>query len=95
MTPFDDLEQHYPEIIGRMKPRFSAHEFILALAHAHQGLYIKALSQYADNRAPFQAVHGQLATLLYNFPKLIQKIGEESSTDIFGHSAGATVWKKK
>lgn len=95
MNPFEALEQHYPEIITRMGKRFSAHEFILELAHEHQGLYIKALAQYADNKAPFQAVHGQLAQLLHKFPNLVNKIGEESSTDIFGHSAGATVWGKK
>ena len=95
MNPFEALEQHYPEIIQRMGKRFNSHEFILELAHSHQGLYIKALAQYSDNKAPFQVVHGQLAKALVKFDKLVYYIGDEPSTDIFGHSSEAAVWGKR
>jgi hypothetical protein len=78
-----------------MGKRFNSHQFILALAHQHQGLYIKALVQYADNKAPFQVVHGQLAQALFKFDHLISHEGDESSTDIFGHSNSASVWIKR
>lgn len=95
MDPFDELEQHYPEIIAQMGKRFNAHKFILVLAHKHQSLYIRALAQYSDKDAPFKIVHGRLAQALYNFDHLIDKAGDESSTDIFGHANNATVWVKR
>ncbi|MCL4250303.1 MAG: hypothetical protein KJ065_19290 [Anaerolineae bacterium] len=95
MNPLEALEQHYPEIIARMGKRFSSHEFILELAHEHQGLYVKALAQYADHKAPFQAVHGQLAKALAKFDTLVYYIGEEPSTNIFGRSSDAAVWGKR
>lgn len=94
MTPFEELEQHYPEIIGRMKPRFNAHTFILELAHEYQGLYIKALAHYADHDAPFMIVHGRLAKMLTKFSALVSYVGDEPSTDIFGQSNSASVWVK-
>lgn len=95
MDPFEALEQQYPEVIAGMPKRFSAHEFILALAHQNQSLYIQALAQYVDKPNPFQIVHGQLASVLRKFDTLIYHIGDEPSTDIFGHSNQASVWGKK
>jgi cellobiose-specific phosphotransferase system component IIA len=95
MNAFEELEKHYPEIIGQMDRRFNSHEFILELAHRYQGLYIKALAQYAESKVPFQVVHGQLARMLAKFPHLVYYIGNESSTDIFGHSSEAAVWGKR
>lgn len=95
MSAFEELEKHYPEMIAQMGKRFNSHEFILKLAHEHQGLYIKALAQYADNKAPFQVVHGQLAKALAKFDTLVYYIGSEPSTDIFGQSNEAAVWGKR
>jgi hypothetical protein len=95
MNPFEALEQHYPEIIQRMDKRFSSHEFIRELSHQHQGLYIRALEQYVDHDTPFMVVHGRLAQALHKFDHLIYHIGNESSTDIFGHSNGASVWGRR
>jgi hypothetical protein len=95
MNPFEELEQHYPDIIKRMGKRFNSHEFILELAYQHQGLYIKALAQYANNKAPFQVVHGQLAKALTKFDTLVYYIGDESSTNIFQRSSEAAVWGKR
>ncbi|MEO8609578.1 MAG: hypothetical protein ABI690_16925 [Chloroflexota bacterium] len=95
MNPFEALERHYPKTIQQMNNRFNAPQFILELAHQHQGLYIQALAQYADHDAPFQAVHRQLAQTLSKFKDLIAHDGQESSTDIFGHSNSASVWIKR
>ncbi len=95
MNPFEALEQHYPAIIQRMDNRFNAHQFILELAHQYQGLYIQALAEYVTDEAPFMIVHGRLAKALHNFSHLVYKDGDESSTDIFGHPNGASVWVKR
>ena len=61
MGIFEEIEQHYPKIIQQMQDTFTSHEFILKFAHQHQGLYIQALAEYADNDALFMIVHGRLA----------------------------------
>ncbi len=95
MKPFEDLKAHYPSIIDQMPDRFNSHHFIKALAREHQGLYIQALAQYVDNKAPFQIVHRQLAQMLNRFDALVEHAGEEPSEDIFGNSNSASVWAKR
>jgi hypothetical protein len=95
MNPFESLEQYYPEIIQKMGKRFSSHEFILELAHQHQQLYVQALAQYADNKAPFQVAHSLLAKALTKFDKLVYYIGQEPSVNIFQHTSDASVWGKR
>jgi len=95
MDPFEELEQYYPEIIAQMPQRFNSHEFILRLAHLHQGAYIRALALHADSQHPFMTVHSVLAKRLYSkFSHLVNYVGEEKSRDIFGHSAEAALWTK-
>jgi hypothetical protein len=97
MNPLDQIEQKYPSIITTMPDRFNSHEFILALANAHQGLYVKVLAQYADGPKPepFKIAHGKLASRLNNFDTLLTKHQEESSTNILGGTSQAMVWTKK
>jgi hypothetical protein len=95
VDPFAELEQQYPASIQRMRNRFNAHQFILDLARHNQRLYILALAQYIDSDAPFMIVHGRLARALHNWENLIQKVGGESSPDIFGHPNGASIWVKR
>ena len=95
MSPIEELISHYPEIINIMDKRFNSHAFILELAYQYQGLYAKSLAKYADNKAPFQVVHGILAKALTRYDQQVYYIGEEPSIDIFGHSNNAAVWGKK
>ena len=96
MNPYDELEQHYPEIIAEMPERFNSHEFILKLAHRYQVLYVKALAQYVDpDSQPFKVVHGRLARILSdNFSHSVRYIGKEPSDDIFGNPGEAALWRK-
>lgn len=96
MSVYEELAAFYPQIIAGMPQRFNSHEFILALAHQHQHLYIKALAQYADDPDvwPFQVVHGQLARMLGEFPDLIRYVGREPSRDIFGNPSEPALWVK-
>jgi len=94
MTPLDEIQQCYLEIIDVMPKRFNSHEFILELAHRYQGLYIKVLAQYVDSPSPFMSAHGQLAKRLNNFDQ-IKQLAYESSTNIFGGTSDAMVWTKK
>jgi hypothetical protein len=95
MNPFEELEKHYPEVIGKMPERFNSHEFILKLAYEYQRLYAKVLAAYADAEGlPFMIVHGQLAKKLTEYPDLIKRVGEEPSQDIFGHSQTSTLWRR-
>ncbi len=92
--PYAALEQFYPALIARMPPRFNSHEFILRLAYEHQGLYIRALAQYADSDHPFMAAHARLARALARFPDLVRYVGDEPSVDIFGHTGQAALWRR-
>jgi hypothetical protein len=94
MNPLTTLEQQYSAVIKGMKKQFNAHEFILVLAHQHQGLYIQLLHQYVNHAAPFQNAHRDLAQSLSKFPQLVKHIGQVNSTDIFGHSNSASLWEK-
>lgn len=96
---FQDLYNQYPNIIRNMPSTFTAHQFILELAHKNQVLYIKALNSYCDvlrkgNAAPFQMVHGILAQKLLSFPELINYINEVDSQDIFGQPQRCSQWGK-
>jgi hypothetical protein len=95
MSPFEELQEYYPEIIAQMNDPFNAHQFILKLAHIHQGLYIKVLAEYAEDPNPFMIVHGRLAKALHNFGNLVYNQGDASSNDIFGQSNKASVWGKR
>ena len=95
MNIYDEIEQHYPEIIDAMPKRFNSHEFILELANRYQGLYIKVLAQYVDSPSPFMSAHGQLAKRLNKFTSKVKALDYESSTNIFGKSNDAMVWTKK
>jgi hypothetical protein len=44
--------------------------------------------------SPFMIVHGRLAKALHNSGD-IYNASDESSTDIFGHPNGASVWVKR
>lgn len=97
MSVYEELAAFYPQIIAGMPQRFNSHEFILALAHQHQHLYIKALAQYADDphSNPFQATHSVLARMLKQFPNLVYYVGQEpNSRDIFGNTSDAALWVK-
>lgn len=91
----DALFVHYPEIIGHLRNEFTSHEFILALAQAHQREYVEALYRYRDSRSPFMIVHGQIAQQLLQLNDLVEKRGEVNSRDIFGDSAECAAWAKR
>lgn len=87
------LEQVFPSTLATMDPEFDSHEFILALAHRHQQLYVQALAAFADSEYPFMVVHGEIARRL-STSGLALKNGERNSEDIFRQKNSATVWRK-
>ena len=92
----DDLLAEYAVVIELM-PRdrdFTSHEFILALAQRKQAAYVTALSGYVAGDAPFQTLHGQLSRALYNFPSMVQYIGEAASDDIFRNPGRCATWRR-
>ena len=96
---FDQLFEAYPEIIEKMNPTFTSHEFILALAHKMQAEYVEALYAYrtpdeSRRPAPFLKVHGELAKLLRKCQDLVAHDGEGMSKDIFGESQECAKWRK-
>ncbi len=91
---FEELEKKYDEIVGLMPKEFDSHEFILKLAQEHQRLYVQALVEYIKDDRPFQIVHGQIAMRLLKYPKLVTKIGEGVSKDIFLQENSAAIWRK-
>jgi len=95
MDPYEELLAFYPEIIDQMPNRFNSHEFILKLAHQHQGPYVRVLAHYSDSDTPFAIVHGRLAKLLAErFSHLVRYVGDEPSRDIFGHVNEVALWIK-
>ena len=97
---FSAILAHYRETIRDMPDTFTSHQFILRLAHKHQGLYVGALYAYRDathrgTSAPFLVVHAILAKRLHKHPKLIELIRRDApSTDIFGQSNQCAEWRK-
>ncbi|MEO8610942.1 MAG: hypothetical protein ABI690_23800 [Chloroflexota bacterium] len=95
MKPFDELKNHYPEVIGKMDKVFNSHEFIIRLAQDYQSLYICALYEHVKGNHPFKVTHGKLAQSLEDFDNLIEKIDNKPSKNIFGESSMAIVWRKR
>lgn len=95
MDPFEELLAFYPEVIDQMPDRFNSHEFILKLAHQHQGPYVRALAMHDETGRPFSIVHARLAKLLTEqYPHLVRKFCDEASRDIFGHWGEVALWVK-
>lgn len=95
MTPLEEIEQYYLEIIDAMPKHFNSHEFIMKLAHRYQGPYIRVLAHYADSKSPFMSAHGQLAKLIGKFDDKVTALNYEPSHDIFGNPNEAMVWSKR
>ncbi|MBA7491341.1 hypothetical protein ES702_01886 [subsurface metagenome] len=96
---FSPLFESYHSIIVRMPDEFSSHQFILRLAQEKQTEYVEALYSYRHAQrqgtpTPFLIVHGVLAQHLCNLPRLVTKIGQVDSTDIFGQTNGCALWRK-
>ena len=96
---FSVFYPQYPEIFSTIADEFTSHQFILKLAQENQKEYVEALYAYRDvtrlgKPVPFIFVHREISQGLKNFPKLVEKVGEVSSTDIFGESNGCTLWRK-
>ena len=94
MSALDELEEKFPEILRLMPDEFDSHEFILMLAQGYQQLYVRALSEYADNNQPFQYVHSEIAKRLNKHDDLVKHIGDRPSRNIFGLVNDAAVWQK-
>ena len=93
----DDLSPlfaQYPEVIAQMDRVFSSHQFILALARQHQGLYIDALHSYGGAPDPFRTVHAMLAKHLTQYPTLVRYVRQAPSTDIFGQRGHCAEWER-
>ena len=90
------LKNEYPQVIAGLPDVFKSHQFILALAQQHQGLYIEALSAYLrtlkPQDSPFRAVHGRLSQMLHDFAEYR---GHVPSQDIFGTPNDCAEWKKR
>ena len=98
---FSALYAQYPAIIARMPETFTSHQFILALAHQHQDLYVEALYSYRHHRlqdsrpAPFMLVHRVLSQHLNAYPHLIEQVHQSvPSKDIFGQDELCAAWRK-
>ena len=89
---FTPLKDVYPQIIDTMPDPFTTHQFILALAQRHQGLYIDALAAYRHIDGPFRKVHGELAQMLREFAKAC---GRVKSRNIFGKDGECEQWRKR
>ncbi|MFH1633366.1 MAG: hypothetical protein ABIG63_05060 [Chloroflexota bacterium] len=93
---FDELEKHYPDVIGQMESEFTSHEFIEKLSQAQQKLYVQLLGEYEDKGQPFQAVHSVIAKRLKsNCKHLVEHVDTNTkSENIFGNYNSAAVWHK-
>ena len=96
---FNALFEQYPAVIAQMPTIFTSHEFILCLAQQNQALYIEALFSYrkATRRgtpAPFMIVHGILSKHLNAYPKLVTRIGDAPSKNIFGQPSECAQWRR-
>ena len=91
----DLLEGYFPDVIAKMRRRFTFHKFVRLLAHQHQREYIDSLANYKYKKAPFQALHRELEQRLHSGKygiKLIEP--KKRSTDIFGKPSHCGEWEK-
>ena len=96
---FNEIFEHYPELIAEMPEVFNSHQFILHLARQYQALYITALYVYIDlpnsrHPTPFKTVHGILAKHLNAYTNLVTHIGDVESEDIFTNENTCAQWQK-
>ncbi len=96
---FNEIFEHYPELIAEMPEVFTSHKFILHLARQHQALYITALYAYINlpnsrQPTPFKTVHGILAKHLNAYTNLVTHIGDAESEDIFTNENTCAQWQK-
>lgn len=90
----EELEAVFSTVIDTMGNKFNSHEFILALAHQHQQLYVRALATFADTEYPFMSLHGQVARRLSQ-SGLVHDTGKDvRSRDIFRQMNEARLWQK-
>jgi hypothetical protein len=93
---FEEIEKKFDEIVGLMPDGqdFDSHDFILKFAQKYQQLYLRALSEYADNDQPFQTVHGESDKRRKKRTDLVEHIDNRTSKNIFGLENEAAVWRK-
>ena len=93
---FDELEEHYREVIEQMDDKFTSHQFIEKLSQMEQSLYVQLLSAYNEKGQPFQSVHSVIAKRLKNnWKHLVHHVDTDSKREnIFGNYNAAVVWHK-
>jgi len=91
----DLLESYFPDVIAKMRKRFTFHDFARLLAHQHQHEYINSLADYKHKDAPFQALHRELEQRLQSGEYGIRLVEPKKvSTDIFGNHSHCGEWEK-
>lgn len=93
------LFEQFPAVIRQMDETFTTHEFILALAHRYQKLYIEALYRYRDyqrdgSQAAFWRVHNAIGQRLARLDDLVEYMGQTQSEDIFRQRRKCGEWRK-
>jgi len=88
------LEEVYPKIVRMMNDEFDSHQFILALAHKYQKLYIHALYEHRSQNRPFHRVHMAIAKRLKKRRDLVEQIDSKPSPNIFGEPSKVAIWRK-
>ena len=84
-------------MIEQVPETFTSHQFILALAHQYQNLYVDALASYRTTSrrdSPFLVVHGVLSRHLLTMSDRVHYNGKVKSEDICGHSNECAQWQK-
>ena len=94
MYNYQSLYDKFSDIIAKMKPEFTSHEFILLLAQKNQVEYIEALYNARLQPNPFQIVHRVLSQRLSEHSAEVKHVGETESIDIFGNSNRCSNWVK-
>jgi hypothetical protein len=89
-----DLEEVYPKVVRLMPDEFDSHDFILVLARKYQKLYVRALFTSKDENLPFNRTHRAIGKRLKRHKDLVEQVGEQSSTNIFGLESKVALWRK-
>lgn len=97
ISDLDQLESFFEEVIHKMKPRFTSHEFLLRLAHEHQKEYVRALNLYLENNKPFKELHHELFKRLKKWEGQVLMVQQTvyPSRNLFGIPSCVTLWRKK
>ena len=89
--PYQQLLNHFDQILKSLPQQFDSHEFVNALKAKYPADYHQALKQYQNHAE--RTLHARIAKDLKRLGKA-KHIGDVSSITVFGKRSKNALWEK-